>query len=167
MPSVLLARLNAFACVMRCPLLSNPAARAVASTLVTGWARPCCFVRRSSREALADLLAQRDEISAKCWSEWQDLNLRPPRPERGALPDCATLRLKGRLITRPRERPQAWEQNDRAAGDASVGGESRRGCRHRRAAGGAHSCRGRARRLPNRDRLRARRRCHQRRGGVA
>jgi hypothetical protein len=21
---------------------------------------------------------------AKCWSEWQDLNLRPPRPERGA-----------------------------------------------------------------------------------
>ena len=24
-------------------------------------------------------------ISAKCWSEWQDLNLRPPRPERGAL----------------------------------------------------------------------------------
>ena len=20
------------------------------------------------------------------WSEWQDLNLRPPRPERGALP---------------------------------------------------------------------------------
>ncbi len=28
----------------------------------------------------------------KNWSEWQDLNLRPPRPERGALPDCATLR---------------------------------------------------------------------------
>jgi hypothetical protein len=26
--------------------------------------------------------------SAKCWSEWQDLNLRPPRPERGALPAC-------------------------------------------------------------------------------
>jgi hypothetical protein len=25
--------------------------------------------------------------SAKYWSEWQDLNLRPPRPERGALPD--------------------------------------------------------------------------------
>jgi hypothetical protein len=22
----------------------------------------------------------------KKWSEWQDLNLRPPRPERGALP---------------------------------------------------------------------------------
>src|SRR3954463_170825 len=30
------------------------------------------------------------------WSEWQDLNLRPPRPERGALPGCATLRLEGR-----------------------------------------------------------------------
>ena len=35
----------------------------------------------------------------KCWSEWQDLNLRPPRPERGALPDCATLRLMAGLIT--------------------------------------------------------------------
>src|SRR6476619_2493573 len=33
------------------------------------------------------------------WSEWQDLNLRPPRPERGALPDCATLRLEAGLIT--------------------------------------------------------------------
>ncbi len=22
-------------------------------------------------------------LPAKCWSEWQDLNLRPPRPERG------------------------------------------------------------------------------------
>src|SRR5438105_14393881 len=32
----------------------------------------------------------------KDWSEWQDLNLRPPRPERGALPGCATLRLEGR-----------------------------------------------------------------------
>ena len=30
-------------------------------------------------------------ISAKCWSEWQDLNLRPPRPERGALPATAHL----------------------------------------------------------------------------
>ena len=26
-------------------------------------------------------------IFAKYWSEWQDLNLRPPRPERGALPE--------------------------------------------------------------------------------
>src|ERR1700750_152278 len=35
----------------------------------------------------------------RSWSEWQDLNLRPPRPERGALPDCATLRLEAGLIT--------------------------------------------------------------------
>src|SRR6516225_5883913 len=34
----------------------------------------------------------------RSWSEWQDLNLRPPRPERGALPDCATLRRPGRSI---------------------------------------------------------------------
>ena len=27
------------------------------------------------------------------WSGWQDLNLRPPRPERGALPSCATSRF--------------------------------------------------------------------------
>ena len=27
------------------------------------------------------------------WSEWQDSNLRPPAPEAGALPGCATLRF--------------------------------------------------------------------------
>jgi hypothetical protein len=27
------------------------------------------------------------------WSEWQDLNLRPPRPERGALPATLPFRL--------------------------------------------------------------------------
>jgi hypothetical protein len=31
-------------------------------------------------------------VAAIVWSEWQDLNLRPPAPEAGALPDCATLR---------------------------------------------------------------------------
>lgn len=31
------------------------------------------------------------------WSEWSDSNTRPPRPERGALPDCATLRDQRRL----------------------------------------------------------------------
>src|SRR3979409_2541814 len=42
------------------------------------------------------------------WSEWQDLNLRPPRPERGALPDCATLRLpEGRPYNRVPPAPQA------------------------------------------------------------
>ena len=30
--------------------------------------------------------------TGKIWSEWQDLNLRPPAPEAGALPGCATLR---------------------------------------------------------------------------
>src|SRR5262245_31689479 len=50
------------------------------------------YVLPSSREALAHPLAQQVLILAKCWSEWQDLNLRPPRPERGALPDCATRR---------------------------------------------------------------------------
>ena len=48
MPSVLLARLNGFACVMRCPSLSNPAARAVASTLVTGWARSASVTRKKN-----------------------------------------------------------------------------------------------------------------------
>ena len=37
--------------------------------------------------------AGRESSARQKWSEWQDLNLRPPRPERGALPDCATLRL--------------------------------------------------------------------------
>src|SRR6478672_9807061 len=35
------------------------------------------------------------------WSEWQDLNLRPPRPERGALPDCADSDKRRRLYDRP------------------------------------------------------------------
>ena len=26
------------------------------------------------------------------WSGWPDLNRRPPHPQRGALPDCATSR---------------------------------------------------------------------------
>src|SRR5437762_10426779 len=49
--------------------------------------------------------------SAKYWSEWQDLNLRPPRPERGALPDCATLRCRWWSLYSPRLRgPQARRQ---------------------------------------------------------
>ena len=33
---------------------------------------------------------RRSEVQ-ESWSEWQDLNLRPPRPERGALPATAHL----------------------------------------------------------------------------
>jgi hypothetical protein len=49
-------------------------------------------------QVVAQVVADFGSKSAKCWSEWQDLNLRPPRPERGALPDCATLRLLGRMV---------------------------------------------------------------------
>src|SRR5262249_5133912 len=81
---------------------------------------------------------------AKCWSEWQDLTLLPPRPERGALPDCATLRLKAGLITRVRERPQAIDPDDRAGGDPGDRGERRRdhARRHRRRTRGACARRG-------------------------
>ena len=40
----------------------------------------------------AGALRERNREFCGKWSEWQDLNLRPPRPERGALPGCATLR---------------------------------------------------------------------------
>ena len=32
--------------------------------------------------------------SRESWSEWQDLNLRPPRPERGVLPDYAVFGMR-------------------------------------------------------------------------
>jgi integrase len=41
---------------------------------------------RHGRETVAESVAERNKKPAKYWSEWQDLNLRPPRPERGALP---------------------------------------------------------------------------------
>jgi len=34
------------------------------------------------RHSLADVLASAISDCVKYWSEWQDLNLRPPRPER-------------------------------------------------------------------------------------
>jgi hypothetical protein len=41
---------------------------------------------------------------AKCWSEWQDLNLRPPRPERGSgLAEFASAFASELLNTRPYE----------------------------------------------------------------
>ena len=33
------------------------------------------------------------------WSRWEDLNLRPLRPERSTLPDCATPRLSAHSLT--------------------------------------------------------------------
>ena len=36
---------------------------------------------------------------AVAWSGREDLNLRPPRPERGALPGCATPRRNGLLYS--------------------------------------------------------------------
>ena len=54
-------------------------------------------------QGVAQVVAKSFWSSVKCWSEWQDLNLRPPRPERGALPDCATLRLVCGLITTPKQ----------------------------------------------------------------
>src|ERR1700716_598233 len=68
--------------------------------------------RRSSQSVnfgfRSPYLAPRSTMLWEYWSEWQDLNLRPPRPERGALPDCATLRLpEGRPYNRVPPAPQA------------------------------------------------------------
>ena len=46
------------------------------------------LVRRLRRGE--DIVVTRSELK---WSERQDLNLRPPAPQAGALPGCATLRL--------------------------------------------------------------------------
>src|SRR5262249_274155 len=43
------------------------------------------------RDTAATPISEKFDFVGEAWSEWQDLNLRPPRPERGALPDCATL----------------------------------------------------------------------------
>ena len=51
------------------------------------------FFRRFETWKL-NILSFKNNFNEK-WSEWEDLNLRPPRPERGALPVCATLRLTG------------------------------------------------------------------------
>jgi hypothetical protein len=51
-------------------------------------------VRGSFGVSVTQPVTIRSLESAKCWSEWQDLNLRLPRPERGALPDYATIRRR-------------------------------------------------------------------------
>ena len=46
--------------------------------VITAWAR---------RVGIVPHIVPRDEFYCEeSWSEWQDLNLRPPRPERSALP---------------------------------------------------------------------------------
>ena len=50
--------------------------------------------RRSGGVSVTQPVTVRSLESAKCWSEWQDFD--PPRPERGALPDYATLRFLGK-----------------------------------------------------------------------
>ena len=51
-------------------------------------------VLRSSREAVADPVANAIQFWAKHWSEWQDLNLRPPRPERVPPQENSTFSVK-------------------------------------------------------------------------
>ena len=60
------------------------------------------MVRTTFRDELAELLAARATIFAKCWSEWQDLNLRTPRPERCSGPaDFASAFASELPNTRP------------------------------------------------------------------
>src|SRR5262245_35731160 len=77
-------------------------------------------VLASSNQTLADPLADAIKIFAKYWSEWQDLNLRPPRPERGALPiryfsprrrRIELLRRAGVLATDLAAARKAWPKN--------------------------------------------------------
>ncbi len=59
----------------------------------------CPGICPDNKKAPKGIICNYLKYLGKFWSEWQDLNLRPPRPERGALPDCATLRSTGgRLI---------------------------------------------------------------------
>jgi hypothetical protein len=59
--------------------------------------------------------------SAKCWSEWQDLNLRPPRPERGArrvgpkirLAPSHVMHLLGPAGSRTTRQMRATHRHDR------------------------------------------------------
>ncbi len=44
------------------------------------------------KAALSAFLAMDEAEAPPNWSEWADSNCRPPAPEAGALPGCATLR---------------------------------------------------------------------------
>ena len=56
------------------------------------------FTRHRKTRSCGVTCGELESKLAKYWSEWQDLNLRPPRPERGALPDCASLRQATAII---------------------------------------------------------------------
>jgi hypothetical protein len=64
-------------------------ARPRCAASVHGWDGQICArncARRSTRkQAIKNVL----DLSRFLWSEWQDLNLRPPRPERGARPSAS------------------------------------------------------------------------------
>jgi hypothetical protein len=55
---------------------------------------------KDGERCVADEVADETESpprrAAIRWSGWRDLNPRPPRPERGALPSCATSRKQSR-----------------------------------------------------------------------
>jgi hypothetical protein len=60
----------------------------------------CCLLQTEAWGFVPHIRPRSRLLYQESWSEWQDLNLRPPRPERGALPDCATLRLtRNRVYT--------------------------------------------------------------------
>src|SRR5919199_1616076 len=56
----------------------------------------------------------------------EDLNLRPPRPERGALPDCATSRLRGLIIPASLSALKPVGQADRFVAQSAPGREPER-----------------------------------------
>ena len=47
--------------------------------------------QKSSKGIGADIGAGSERRARKSWSEWQDLNLRPPRPERVSLSQSSTF----------------------------------------------------------------------------
>jgi len=79
-----------------------------------------------SRKAFAKRreMAETERGPGKCWSEWQDLNLRTPRPERlgkPRLPRSGSKRLSRLKLETKREGP-AMTRNQIQTGDEPLGG---------------------------------------------